>query len=90
MTDGVAKEFNVTMGVSTEDGRGNITAYAGVRDNDKVLQRDRDYSACSLNANPTQSFSLRRLGDELPGIFLLSGRHFHDRPDHRQHVPAVR
>ena len=26
------------MGVNTEDGRGNITAYAGVRDNDEVLQ----------------------------------------------------
>ena len=42
------------MGVSTEDGRGNITAYAGVRDNEEVLQADRDYSACSLNANPTR------------------------------------
>ena len=45
------------MGVSTEDGRGNITAYAGVRDNKQVLQRDRDYSACSLSANPTASFA---------------------------------
>ena len=60
-------EFNVMMGVSTEDGRGNITAYAGVRDNEQVLQRDRDYSACSLNANPTRVLRLRRLGDELPG-----------------------
>ena len=25
----------------------------GVRDNDKVLQANRDYSACSLGANPT-------------------------------------
>ena len=53
VTDGRALEFTVTMGVSTEDGRGNITAFAGVRDNEEVLQRDRDYSACSLAANPT-------------------------------------
>ena len=36
-----------------------------VRDNEEVLQRDRDYSACSLNAEPDGSpFALRRLGDE--------------------------
>ncbi|HET9446166.1 MAG TPA: TonB-dependent receptor [Steroidobacteraceae bacterium] len=69
VTDGVAKEFNVLMGVSTEDGRGNITAYAGVRDNDKVLQRDRDYSACSLNANPTESFSCGGSATSFPGYF---------------------
>ena len=48
VTDGDGTEVNVLMGVSTEDGRGNITAYAGVRNNDEVLQRDRDFSACSL------------------------------------------
>ena len=58
------------MGVSTEDGRGNITAYAGVRDNKKVLQRDRDYSACSLDREPDDFVRLRRLGDELPGVLL--------------------
>ena len=26
------------MGATTEDGRGNITAYGGVRDNEEVLQ----------------------------------------------------
>jgi outer membrane receptor protein involved in Fe transport len=49
VTDGTSVEFSLTMGASTEDGRGNITAYASVRDNEKVLQRDRDYSACSLS-----------------------------------------
>jgi outer membrane receptor protein involved in Fe transport len=69
VTDGEAREFNVTMGVSTEDGRGNITAYAGVRDNKEVLQRDRDYSACSLNANPTTSFSCGGSATSYPGYF---------------------
>jgi iron complex outermembrane receptor protein len=69
VTDGEAREFNVTMGVSTEDGRGNITAYAGVRDNKEVLQRDRDYSACSLNANPTSSFSCGGSATSYPGYF---------------------
>ncbi|HEX4969653.1 MAG TPA: TonB-dependent receptor [Steroidobacteraceae bacterium] len=73
VTDGNAREFNVTMGVSTEDGRGNITAYAGVRDNKEVLQRDRDYSACSLNANPKTSFACGGSGTSYPGYFYQAG-----------------
>ena len=48
VTDGESIEASILVGASTEDGRGNITAYATVRDNEKVLQRDRDYSACTL------------------------------------------
>jgi outer membrane receptor protein involved in Fe transport len=69
VTDGEGREFNVTMGVSTEDGRGNIIAYAGVRDNKLVLQRDRDYSACSLNPNPRDSFSCGGSATSFPGYF---------------------
>ena len=54
-----AGEFNASLvlGANFADGRGNITAYATVYDGDQVLQRDRDYSACSLNPNPTESFT---------------------------------
>ena len=45
------------VGVNSGDGRGNITAYATVFDSKSVLQRDRDYSACSLSTNaPIESF----------------------------------
>ena len=71
VTDGEAREFNILMGVSTEDGRGNITAYAGVRDNKQVLQRDRDFSACSLNPNPTVSFSCGGSATSYPGYFYF-------------------
>jgi len=74
VTDGDAREFNVTMGVSTEDGRGNITAYAGVRDNKEVLQRDRDYSACSLSANPTDSFACGGSNTAFPAYFYGGGQ----------------
>ncbi|HEX4973763.1 MAG TPA: TonB-dependent receptor [Steroidobacteraceae bacterium] len=74
VTDGDAREFNVTMGVSTEDGRGNITAYAGVRDNKEVLQRDRDYSACSLAANPTEKFACGGSNTAAPAYFYGGGR----------------
>ena len=50
VSDGESRSVNVIMGVSAPDGRGNITAYAGYRNNNSVLQRDRDYSACSLDA----------------------------------------
>src|SRR5688572_21481417 len=56
VTDGEGKELSLMVGVNSGDGRGNITAYATVFDSDQVLQRDRDYSACSLNPNPVGSF----------------------------------
>ena len=76
VTDGGGTEFNVLLGVSTEDGRGNITAYAGVRDNDEVLQRDRDYSACTLSANPTTSFACGGSATSYPGYFYTAGSAF--------------
>ena len=57
VTDGEGKELSLVVGVNSGDGRGNITAYATVFDSDMVLQGDRDYSACSLGANPTTSFT---------------------------------
>jgi outer membrane receptor protein involved in Fe transport len=75
VTDGAGTEFNVLMGVSTEDGRGNITAYAGVRDNDEVLQADRDYSVCSLSATRNSDLSHRCGGSatSYPGYFYTGG-----------------
>jgi outer membrane receptor protein involved in Fe transport len=46
--DGYGRELTAIFGVSSDDGRGNITAYLGYRNNDQVLQRDRDYSSCAL------------------------------------------
>src|SRR5688572_13642991 len=57
VTDGEGKELSLMVGVNSGDGRGNITAYATVFDGKQVLQRDRDYSACSLNPNPVGSFT---------------------------------
>jgi outer membrane receptor protein involved in Fe transport len=57
VTDGEGKQIGVMMGVNSGDGRGNITAYASVFDSDAILEADRDYSACSLNPNPTTSFT---------------------------------
>ena len=69
MTDGEGVELSVMMGVNSGDGRGNITAYATVFDSKQVLQRDRDYSACSLAANPTVSFACGGSATSAGGLF---------------------
>jgi outer membrane receptor protein involved in Fe transport len=66
VTDGFGREASLLVGISTEDGRGNFTAYAGWMENDEILQRDRDFSACALNAGPTVSFSCGGSGTASP------------------------
>ncbi|MEZ5920058.1 MAG: TonB-dependent receptor [Parvularculaceae bacterium] len=45
--DGKGQEITLIIGANTADGRGNVTAYAGYRNNDAILQADRDYSKCA-------------------------------------------
>ena len=73
MTDGESREFNITMGVSTEDGRGNITAYAGVRDNKTGAAERPRLLGLLAGREPDDVVRVRRLGDELPGLLLLPG-----------------
>ena len=78
VTDGNGVQGTITMGVSTEDGRGNITAYRAYQDNKQILQRDRDFSACSLAANnPTTSFACGGSGTAFPGTFTDFGCELH-------------
>jgi iron complex outermembrane receptor protein len=70
VTDGEGKELSLRVGVNSGDGRGNITAYATVFDSKQVLQRDRDYSACSLDtAPPTDSFGCGGSATSAGGLF---------------------
>jgi outer membrane receptor protein involved in Fe transport len=69
VTDGEGKELSLMVGVNSGDGRGNLTAYATVFDSDQVLQRDRDYSACSLDAGPVGSFSCGGSSVNAGGLF---------------------
>lgn len=50
--DGKGQEINLIIGSNTGDGRGNVTAYAGYRNNDPIYQADRDYSACAYGGGP--------------------------------------
>jgi iron complex outermembrane receptor protein len=70
VTDGEGRELSLMVGVNSGDGRGNITAYATVFDSKQVLQRDRDFSACSLStAPPTESFGCGGSGTSAGGTF---------------------
>jgi outer membrane receptor protein involved in Fe transport len=68
-TDGDGRQGSIIMGVNSEDGRGNITAYAVYSTNNAILQANRDFSACTLAANPTTSFACGGSGTAYPGTF---------------------
>jgi iron complex outermembrane recepter protein len=53
VTDGGAWDITATMGTSFSDGAGHITAYAGYRTINAILQSDRDYSACTIQTTAT-------------------------------------
>ena len=72
VSDGESRSVNITLGVAAPDGRGNIMAYAGYRNNNPILQRDRDYSACSLAAPAAltpNDFTCGGSGTSFPGRF---------------------
>ena len=47
--DGKGHDLNVTFGVNSGDGRGNITGYLGYRETNALTQSERDFSACALS-----------------------------------------
>jgi iron complex outermembrane recepter protein len=64
---GYSKEITGIMGVSTDDGRGNVTAYFAYRNNDAILQANYDYSACSIGAASATGFTCGGSGTTGPG-----------------------
>jgi len=72
VSDGESRSVNITLGVSAPDGRGNVMAYAGYRNNNPILQADRDYSGCAIaapaGATP-QSFTCGGSSTSFPGRF---------------------
>jgi iron complex outermembrane receptor protein len=74
VTDGGAFDITLAMGVGFDDGRGHITAYAGYRDIQAVLQAKRDYSACNLTApnNGNPLVNCGGSGTSAVGTFLTN------------------
>lgn len=51
--DGQAYNIEVVIGGDFADGRGNATVYGTWRDNQELLQGERDYSSCALSNSAT-------------------------------------
>ena len=49
--DGEELNLALTIGANTEDGRGNVTLFAGYQISNEITQDNRDFSACALGAN---------------------------------------
>jgi iron complex outermembrane recepter protein len=67
--DGYSKEITAIMGINTDDGRGNLTAWLGYRNNDAVLQANRDYSACAIGSASATAFTCGGSSTSYPGRF---------------------
>ncbi len=70
--DGYGKEVSMLLGVSSPDDKGNVTAYVTYRNNDEVMQADRDYSGCSLGAPAAatpKNFTCGGSSTSFPGRF---------------------
>ena len=90
VSDGESRSINVIMGVSAPDGRGNITAYAGYRNNNPILQRDRDFSACALGAPAAATpatYTCAGSAASFPGLFTDFGTFFQTLGAGRTFVP---
>lgn len=51
--DGESSQVTLIIGVNSPDGKGNVTAYAGYRHVEPILQGNRDFSSCTLNSGDT-------------------------------------
>jgi len=70
--DGWSKEITAIMGVNTDDGRGNLTAWFGYRSNDAVMQGNRDYSACAIGKSSATGFTCGGSATSYPGYFFTA------------------
>ncbi|MBS0363455.1 MAG: TonB-dependent receptor [Proteobacteria bacterium] len=71
--EGEGSEVTMVIGVNAPDGKGNITAYATYRQNNAILEADRDYSACTF-ATTAAGFTCSGSGTAYParvGSFLV-------------------
>jgi outer membrane receptor protein involved in Fe transport len=51
--DGEMSQVTLVIGVNSPDGKGNVTAYAGYRHVEPILQGNRDFSSCTFNSGDT-------------------------------------
>jgi iron complex outermembrane recepter protein len=78
--DGQINDYSILIGRNFADNRGNATLFFGYKQEDPVLQRDRDFSACSLDTpaapNPLRgkAFICGGSSTSFPGRWFLDPR----------------
>ena len=89
VADGGAFDINLAIGTAFGDGRGHITAYAGYRRVEALLQGRRDYSACVSQARAgSDILDCGGSRTSANGTFIIrSGQNFQLGPG-RQFVPG--
>ena len=68
--DGNIKSLSLLMGKNFADNKGNATVFFNYKQEDPVLQRDRDFSACALN--PGDTFTCGGSSTSYPGRWFLN------------------
>jgi len=71
--EGEGSEVSLVLGVNAPDGKGNVTAYATYRQNNPILERDRDFSACTLASTVANGFACSGSGTSFPAILTNPG-----------------
>ena len=86
--DGDLHDLSLVFGTNLGDGRGNVTGYLQYRDQDEVVQGDRDFSRCAINGADTSCGGSTTLpqgrvtdfGLQAPSFdFVIAGTDFVDR-----------
>lgn len=67
--DGQNVDGTIIMGVNTDNGKGNVTLYAGYRDVQTILESARDFSACTANDVPYSQMSCGGSSNRFAGVF---------------------
>ena len=69
--DGAVKNFSLLMGSNFAGNKGNATMFFNYKQENPILQANRDFSACSLN--PGDTFTCGGSSTSYPGRFFMGG-----------------
>lgn len=67
--DARSKDASILMGGNFANGKGNATLFMGYKQDDALLQSQRDFSSCSLGSNAA-GFTCTGSGTSFPGRFI--------------------
>ncbi|MEI9992407.1 MAG: TonB-dependent receptor [Rhizomicrobium sp.] len=68
--DGGGKQISALLGVNSDNGKGNLTAFFTWRQDSQITEANRDYSACTFGAPVGASYTCGGSGTSYPGEFI--------------------